>query len=81
MAAYISTPDDASPPRYATFTLAIFFLSGIAGLGYQIVWTRMFAIGLGHELPSVFAVIAAFFGGLAVGALALDRRVSESSTP
>ncbi len=77
----MSTPHDASTPRYATFSLAIFFLSGIAGLGYQIVWARMFAIGLGHELPSVFAVIAAFFGGLALGGLALDRRVSVSSRP
>ena len=59
----------------------IFFLSGAAGLGYQMVWTRMFAVGLGHELPSMLAVVAAFFGGLAVGAWALDGRVSRSRVP
>ncbi len=59
----------------------IFFLSGIAGLGYEIVWTRMFAVGLGHEMPSVLAVLAAFFGGLALGAWALDRVVSTSRRP
>ncbi|MHC4421840.1 MAG: fused MFS/spermidine synthase [Planctomycetota bacterium] len=59
----------------------IFFLSGIAGLGYEIVWTRMFAIGLGHEMPSVLAVVAAFFGGLALGAWGLDRAVSRSRAP
>ncbi len=59
----------------------IFFLSGIAGLGYQMVWTRMFAVGLGHEMPSVLAVVAAFFGGLAIGAWLLDGPVSRSSRP
>jgi spermidine synthase len=66
---------------FVAFTLVIFFLSGIAGLGYQIVWARMFSVGLGHEMPSVFAVIVAFFGGLAIGAWALDGRVSRSRTP
>ena len=41
------------------------------------VWTRMFALGLGQELPSTLGVITAFFGGLAVGSRwggrALDR--------
>lgn len=60
---------------------AIFFLSGVAGLGYQIVWTRMFAVGLGHETPSTLAVVTAFFGGLALGAWALDGRVSRSKRP
>ena len=59
----------------------IFFLSGIAGLGYEIVWTRMFAFGLGHEMSSLLAVVAAFFGGLALGAWALDGVVSRSRHP
>ena len=59
----------------------IFFLSGVAGLGYQMAWSRMFAIGLGHEMPSVLAVVAAFFGGLALGSWALDGRVSRSPRP
>jgi len=61
--------------------LLIFFLSGIAGLGYQIVWTRLFAVGLGHEVPSILAVVAAFFAGLALGALLLDRPISRSARP
>ena len=62
-------------------TYAVFFGSGIAGLGYQVVWARMFSVGLGHEIPSVFAVVAAFFGGLAIGAILLDKRISRSRTP
>ena len=45
-------------------------VSGFAGLGYQIVWTRQAALWLGHESAAVLAVVAAFFGGLAVGSLA-----------
>lgn len=60
---------------------AIFFLSGIAGLGYQMVWSKMFALGLGHEMPSVLAVVAAFFGGLALGAWLLDKPIGRSTQP
>uniref|UniRef100_UPI0040576613 spermine/spermidine synthase domain-containing protein n=1 Tax=Candidatus Electrothrix sp. TaxID=2170559 RepID=UPI0040576613 len=58
-----------------------FFLSGIAGLGYEILWTRMLAVSLGHETMSTLAVLTAFFGGLALGAWFLDRPVSRSSRP
>lgn len=64
-----------------TMLYGIFFLSGVAGLGYQMVWSRVFALGLGHEIPSVLAVVSAFFGGLALGAWALDGVVSRSRVP
>ncbi|MCG8443016.1 MAG: fused MFS/spermidine synthase [Caulobacterales bacterium] len=59
----------------------LLLLSGFAGLGYQIVWTRMLTIGLGHEVFAVLAVVSAFFAGLAVGALALDGRIARSRRP
>src|SRR3954468_21550858 len=55
--------------------------SGFAGLGYQIVWTQQCAVWLGHEAAAVLAVVAAFFGGLAVGALVLGARVARSPRP
>ena len=55
--------------------------SGFAGLGYQIVWTQQCALWLGHESAAVLAVVAAFFGGLAVGALALGPRIETSTRP
>ena len=64
-----------------TALYVLLFLSGFAGLGYEIVWTRLFAVGLGHEIPAVLAVVAAFFSGLALGAWSLDRRVSTSRVP
>jgi spermidine synthase len=59
----------------------LFFFSGIAGLGYQMAWAKMFATGLGHEIPAVLAIVAAFMGGMALGAWALDSLISRSKRP
>src|SRR5207237_8876408 len=59
----------------------LFFLSGAAGLGYQMVWSKMFAAGLGHEMPAVLAVVCAFMGGMAIGAWTLDGVVARSRRP
>lgn len=56
-------------------------LSGFAGLGYEIVWTRMLAVSLGHEIVAVLGVISALFGGLALGSLALGRPIAASRRP
>jgi len=55
--------------------------SGFAGLGYQVVWTQQCALWLGHESASVLAVVAAFFGGIALGALWLGPRIERSQRP
>lgn len=47
--------------------LGSFFVSGVAGLVYQVVWTRYLALFLGHTSYAVIAVLAAFMGGLALG--------------
>src|SRR5215467_1300915 len=55
--------------------------SGFAALGYQIAWTQQASVWLGHEAAAVLAVVAAFFGGLAAGALALGPRIDASASP
>ena len=62
-------------------SLLLMAASGFAGLGYQIVWTQQCALWLGHESAGVLAVVAAFFGGLALGALALGPRIERSASP
>ncbi len=57
----------------------LFFLSGVAALGYQLVWAKMFSTGLGHEMPAVLAIIAAFMAGMALGAWGLDRFIPRSA--
>src|SRR5215510_2859621 len=55
--------------------------SGFAAMGYEIVWTQQSSLWLGHESAAVLAVVAAFFGGLAVGGLALGPRIEASARP
>src|SRR5881394_3062496 len=59
----------------------LFFFSGSAGLGYQMVWSKMFATGLGHEMPAVLAVLCAFMGGMALGAWKFDGLIARSRLP
>src|SRR5262245_38554780 len=56
-------------------------LSGFAGLGYEIIWTRMLANALGHELVAVLGVISALFAGLALGSLVPGQRIAASASP
>jgi spermidine synthase len=59
----------------------IFFISGFAALGLQLMWTRIFSVGIGHELGSVLAVISAFFGGITLGAWYLDKPIRHTQRP
>lgn len=70
---------DRMPGRRATYLIV--FASGFAGLGYEMVWTRMLALSLGHEIVAVLAVLAAFFAGLSIGAFALGERIRRSDRP
>ena len=54
--------------RWSAVTLMI--ASGLAGLGYQIVWTQQSALWLGHEAAAVLAVITAVFGGMPISSTA-----------
>ena len=55
--------------------------SGFAGLGYEIVWTRLLANSLGHEFVAVLGVVAALFAGLALGSIAFGSRIAGSAYP
>jgi spermidine synthase len=61
--------------------IAVFFVSGAAGLIYEIVWTRSFSLIFGVTTYAVATVLATFMGGLALGSYLLggwadDRRRS-----
>jgi spermidine synthase len=49
------------------------FLSGVAALIYEIVWTRRLTLVLGHTVEAVATVLAAFMGGLAIGGALAGR--------
>ncbi|MGE3888045.1 MAG: fused MFS/spermidine synthase [Vicinamibacterales bacterium] len=48
--------------------LVAYTCSGIAGLVYEVSWTRLLTLHIGHTTAAAAAVVAAFLGGLAVGA-------------
>ena len=54
----------------------MFFVSGAAGLIYEIVWTRMLSYVFGTSTYALSAVVVAYMGGLALGAV-LAGRVSD----
>ncbi len=60
---------------------ACFFLSGLAALLYQTAWLRQFAISFGTSEFAVIMVLAAYMGGLAVGAQVAGRYVGRIGRP
>ena len=65
----------------AAFVVALFFVSGAAGLVYEVVWMQMLAVTLGGTAPAVAAVLAAFMGGLAIGSALGGRAVDRFGRP
>src|SRR5262252_2127037 len=55
--------------------VSLYAISGAAALVYEVAWTRMLTLRLGHTFAAASTVLAAFMGGLAIGAwLAGSRR-------
>ena len=46
----------------------LYACSGAAALVYEVVWTRLLTLQLGHTVAAASTVLAAFMGGLALGA-------------
>ncbi len=65
--------------RFAAIVLML--ASGFAGLGYQIAWTQQAAMWMGHDSAAMLAIVAAFFGGLSLGAWWSGRRVETNARP
>jgi spermidine synthase len=53
--------------------LFVYALSGAAALIYEVCWTRLLTLHMGHTVASVSTVLAAFMGGLAAGAAVAGR--------
>jgi spermidine synthase len=61
--------------------LFIVFLSGASGLAYEVVWTRLLGLAVGHTTFALTAVVAAFMGGLAAGSSVFGRRLERGADP
>jgi len=61
--------------------VVFFFLSGAAGLIYEIVWMRQLTFLFGSTIFAVSAVLTAFMGGLALGSFLFGRWAGRLPNP
>lgn len=59
----------------------LFFLSGATGLVYELLWVRLLYQAFGSTIHSVTTVVAAYMGGLGLGAWLFGRRADRSTRP
>ncbi len=65
--------------RYILYTC--FFLSGMAGLIYQVVWSKYFNLFLGATSYSTAILLSTFMGGLALGNHIFGKLVDRYKNP
>ena len=76
---------DASPrashPVVFKLVTAVFFLSGAAGLVYQVLWMRSLGLFFGSDMYGVSIILSTFMGGLALGSLLGGRLAERTPRP
>src|SRR6185295_795243 len=77
--AIVREPDDGE--RALLLLLAVAFFTGLASFIYEISWIRMLSLVLGASTHSFEVMLATFIFGLAMGGLAVRRRVDASADP
>jgi predicted membrane-bound spermidine synthase len=70
-----------SPRALFRIVMLCLFVSGAAGLVYEVAWSRYLALFLGHTSYAVVAVLVAFMGGLALGNLWLGHFADRTPRP
>lgn len=64
-----------------SLALLCFFLSGFAGLVYEIAWIRKASLVFGSTTLALATVLAVFFGGLALGSWLFGRLGQRAARP
>ena len=85
---------NSSPPKDLAFSpktqqdtltllavIACFVMSGFAALLYQTAWLRQFSLTFGTSDIAIATVLAAYMGGLALGAMIAGRYASRVKNP
>src|SRR2546422_2472641 len=65
--------------RRRVFVL-LYAASGAAALIYEVAWTRLLTLQMGHTVAAASTVLAAFMGGLAIGAAFAGRLPVRSAS-
>ncbi len=71
-------PRTAKPHRLVVW---FFFLSGIAGLVYEVVWTRLLERVMGATVYSITTVLTVYMAGLALGSFLAGKYIDRRDDP
>lgn len=69
------------PLRRNHLILGFFFLTGLTGLAYELVWIRLLILAFGSTQFAVTTVLVTFMSGIALGSLIFGRIVDRSRSP
>jgi len=58
-----------------------FFLSGMSGLVYELIWMRKLGLAFGSTVQAVSTVLAVYMGGLALGSWLFGRLAERHRSP
>jgi spermidine synthase len=85
---FLAQPAERVLPREPAYNaaqgrllLAVAFLTGLASFVYEISWIRMLSLVLGASTHAFELMLATFILGLALGGLAVRRRVDATRSP
>jgi spermidine synthase len=67
--------------KIEVMVLVCFFLSGITGLLYEILWTRMIVKIIGGAPFAVSIILTVFMGGLGLGAYLASKKIDRIQDP
>ena len=73
-----ATPHSSS---WSGTILFCFFISGVAGLIYQVAWAKSLGLFFGNTVYAISTVLAVFLGGLALGSDWIGRRSARWEDP
>src|SRR5262245_11325400 len=61
--------------------LAVFVLSGAAGLIYEVVWARQLVLVFGNTTQAVATILTGYFAGMALGSVLGGRLADRVRSP
>ncbi len=67
--------------RIRHLLLLFFFLTGLTGLIYELVWTRMLILSFGSTQFAITTVITTYMAGLALGSIIFGRFIDRFPRP
>ena len=73
--------EEAVTDRHRRLIVAIFVLSGAAGLVYEIVWSRQLVLVFGNTTQAIAAILTGYFGGMAIGNVVGGRVADRVRSP